>query len=237
MKTETEWVLQTLGYRLRDAALLESALTHRSAGGRNNERLEFLGDAVLNCVVARLVYREFPASPEGELSRFRASLVSGESLAVIAAELGLGEYLKLGSGELKSGGFRRKSILADGFEALLGAIYLDGGFEAAADVIERQFMPRLDRLPTAAELKDPKTRLQEALQARSLPLPVYAVESITGEPHLQHFSVSCRVESLGLKAEGEGSSRRGAEQEAAMKVLDQMEGAAKSAKRPGETAP
>jgi ribonuclease-3 len=237
LKTEAEWVLQALGYRLRDASLLEASLTHRSAGGRNNERLEFLGDAVLNCVVGRLVYREFPDSPEGELSRFRASLVSGESLAVIAAELGLGDYLRLGSGELKSGGFRRKSILADGFEALLGAIFLDGGFDAAADVIERQFLPRLDRLPTAAELKDPKTRLQEALQGRSLPLPVYAVESITGEPHLQHFRVSCRVDSLGLKAEGEGGSRRGAEQEAATKVLEQMEGALKPAKRSGESTP
>lgn len=238
MKTPAEWLQHALGYRCGDPSLLEAALTHRSAGGPNNERLEFLGDAVLNCVVARLVYREYPAAPEGELSRFRASLVSGESLAVIAAELGLGDHLKMGSGELKSGGFRRKSILADGFEALLGAIYLDGGFDAAAQVIERQFLPRLDRLPTAAELKDPKTRLQEALQARSLPLPVYAVESITGEAHNQHFLVSCRAESLGLKAEGEGASRRGAEQEAALKVLEQLGDALKLlTKRPGESKP
>ncbi len=238
MKTPAEWLQDALGYRCGDPSLLDAALTHRSAGGPNNERLEFLGDAVLNCVVARLVYREYPSAPEGELSRFRASLVSGESLAVIAAELGLGDHLKMGSGELKSGGFRRKSILADGFEALLGAIYLDGGFDAVAQVIERQFLPRLDRLPTAAELKDPKTRLQEALQARSLPLPVYAVESISGEAHNQHFLVSCRAELLGLRAEGEGASRRGAEQEAALKVLEQLGDALKQlTKRPGESKP
>ena len=236
LKTSAEWLRDALGYGCGDPSLLDAALTHRSAGGPNNERLEFLGDAVLNCVVARLVYREYPSSPEGELSRFRASLVSGESLAVIAAELGLGDHLKMGSGELKSGGFRRKSILADGFEALLGAIYLDGGFDAVADVIERQFLPRLDRLPTAAELKDPKTRLQEALQARSLPLPVYAVESISGEAHNQHFKVSCRAETLGLKADGEGASRRGAEQEAAQKVLEQLgEALQQLPKRPGES--
>ena len=143
MKTAREWLLDALGYECRDPALLEAALTHRSAGGPHNERLEFLGDAVLNCVVAMLVFREFGAADEGELSRFRASLVSGEALAVVAAEIELGEQLRLGSGELKSGGFRRKSILADALEALFGAIYLDGGFDAAAQVIERLFVPRL----------------------------------------------------------------------------------------------
>lgn len=220
MKRATEWLREALGCECRDSALLEAALTHRSAAGLNNERLEFLGDAVLNCVVAMLLYREFGAADEGELSRFRASLVSGESLATIAAEIGLGEQLRLGSGELKSGGHRRKSILADALEALFGAIYLDGGFEAAAGAIERVFSGRLGTLPTAAELKDPKTRLQEALQARGYGLPVYTVEAITGEPHQQTFHVSCRVEALDLVETATGSSRRRAEQSAAEATLE-----------------
>ena len=222
MKTASQWLRDKLGYDLRDTALLESALTHRSAGGSHNERLEFLGDAVLNCVVAKLVFDEFGSADEGDLSRFRASLVSGESLAVIAAEIDLGSQLRLGSGELKSGGFRRKSILADALEALFGAVYLDGGFEAAAGVVERLFVPRLDRLPSAAELKDPKTRLQEALQARGLPLPVYSVESITGEAHNQLFQVRCSVGSLGLKVSASGPSRRRAEQAAAQLLLNAL---------------
>ena len=224
MKTAVEWLRDTLGYECRDAALLEAALTHRSAGGPHYERLEFLGDAVLNCVVAMLVFQEFGAADEGDLSRFRASLVSGEALAVIAAEIDLGEQLRLGSGELKSGGFRRKSILADALEALFGAIYLDGGFSAASGVIERLFVPRLDRLPSAAELKDPKTRLQETLQAQGLPLPTYAVESISGEAHTQQFEVSCSVETLGLKRTASGASRRRGEQAAAQLVLAALAG-------------
>ena len=223
MKTAVEWQREALGYECRDPALLEAALTHRSAGGPHNERLEFLGDAVLNCVVAMLVFREFGAADEGDLSRFRSSLVSGEALAVIAAEIGLGDQLRLGSGELKSGGFRRKSILADTLEALFGAIYLDGGFEAAAGVIERLFIPRLDRLPSAAELKDPKTRLQEALQARGLPLPSYAVDSVSGEAHNQVFQVSCSVDALGLKTHATGASRRRAEQAAAQLMLERIQ--------------
>jgi ribonuclease-3 len=219
LKTASQWLRDKLGYECRDPALLESALTHRSAGGSHNERLEFLGDAVLNCVVAKLVFHEFATADEGDLSRFRASLVSGEALAVIAAEIDLGSQLRLGSGELKSGGFRRKSILADALEALFGAVYLDGGFDAAAGVIERLFVPRLDRLPSAAELKDPKTRLQEALQARGLPLPSYAVESISGEAHNQVFQVRCSVSSLGLKVSASGASRRRAEQAAAQLLL------------------
>ena len=196
--------------------LLEAALTHRSAGGPHYERLEFLGDAVLNCVVAMLVFREFGAADEGDLSRFRASLVSGEALAVIAAEIDLGDQLRLGSGELKSGGFRRKSILADALEALFGAIYLDGGFAAAAGVIERLFAPRLDKLAEAAELKDPKTRLQEALQARGLPLPSYVVESTSRARRIiSRSSVSCSVDALGLQVTASGASRRRAEQAAA----------------------
>jgi len=222
LKNATAWLRDALGYECRDAALLESALTHRSAGGAHNERLEFLGDAVLNCVVAMLVFREFASANEGDLSRFRASLVSGEALAVIAAEIDLGHQVRLGSGELKSGGFRRKSILADTLEALFGAIYLDGGFDAAAAVIERLFISRLDRLPSAAELKDPKTRLQEAVQAKGLALPSYVVESVTGEAHDQTFQVSCSVESLGLKAVGVGPSRRRAEQIAASEILAKL---------------
>lgn len=225
MKTAPEWLRDALGYECRDVALLEAALTHRSAGGPHYERLEFLGDAVLNCVVAMLVFREFGAADEGDLSRFRASLVSGEALAVIASEIGIGEQLHLGSGELKSGGFRRKSILADALEALFGAIYLDGGFGAASDVIERLFAPRLDKLPTAAELKDPKTRLQEALQARGLPLPSYVVEGTSGQAHNQSFEVSCSVDALGLKASASGASRRRAEQAAAQLLLNALMGA------------
>jgi ribonuclease III len=213
---------QALDYEFRDGLLLEAALTHRSAGGKHNERLEFLGDAVLNCIVAKLVFSEFGAADEGDLSRFRSSLVSGEALAVIAAEISLGDQLRLGSGELKSGGFRRKSILADTLEAVFGAIYLDGGFDAAARVIERLFIPRMDRLPTAAELKDPKTRLQEALQAQGLPLPTYAVDSIAGEAHNQQFEVSCSVESLGLRTLARGPSRRSAEQAAAQLLLNEL---------------
>lgn len=224
MKTPAQWLRDALGYECRDAALLEAALTHRSAGGPHNERLEFLGDAVLNCVVAMLVFREFAAADEGDLSRFRASLVSGEALAVLALEINLGEQLRLGSGELKSGGDRRKSILADTLEALFGAIFLDGGFDAAAQVIERLFVPRLDRLPSAAELKDPKTRLQESLQAQGLPLPCYSVESVSGEAHNQFFRVACTVEALGLKAVGSGQSRRRAEQAAATELLRVMAG-------------
>ena len=169
-----------------------------------------------------MVFREFGAADEGDLSRFRASLVSGEALAVVAVEIELGSQLRLGSGELKSGGFRRKSILADTLEALFGAIYLDGGFDAAARVIERLFVTRLDRLPSAAELKDPKTRLQETLQARGLPLPAYSVESVSGEAHNQSFQVRCSVDVLGLKALGSGPSRRSAEQAAASVLLNAL---------------
>lgn len=222
MKTAVEWLQENLGCECRDPALYEAALTHRSAGGAHNERLEFLGDAVLNCVIAMLLYREFGAANEGDLSRFRATLVSGESLAAIAAELGLGSWVRLGSGELKSGGFRRKSILADALEAVFGAIYLDGGFEAAERVIERLFAPRLHSLPSAAELKDPKTRLQESLQARGLRLPEYVMGAVTGQQHAQRFQVRCIVAALGVEATGEGGSRRAAEQSAAHNALERL---------------
>lgn len=216
------WLRGTLGHEPREVALFTAALTHRSASGRNNERLEFLGDAVVNLLVAEMLYARFPAADEGELSRRRASLVSAEPLAAIAQQLGLGDVLQLGSGELKSGGFRRQSILADAFEAVIGAVYLDSGLESARTLVARLFGPQLERLPATDALKDPKTRLQEHLQSRGHALPVYGVESVVGEPHAQHFSVRCEVAELGLATTGEGSSRRRAEQEAAQRLLDAL---------------
>jgi ribonuclease-3 len=220
LQTAAEWAGRQLGYRFRDPALLEAALTHRSASRTNYERLEFLGDSVLNFVVALLAFRTFPEAPEGDLSRYRAALVSAPSLAAVAAGLALGDQLRLGSGELKSGGFRRDSILADCLEAIVGAIYLDGGLEAAGEVVERLLGHRLRELPSAETLKDPKTRLQEALQSRGMPLPRYTLDEVGGEPHEQWFVASCEAAALGLRAVGRGSSRRRAEQEAAQKVLE-----------------
>jgi ribonuclease-3 len=214
-----EWVERETGYRCREPSLLEAALTHRSAGGPNNERLEFLGDGVLNCVVADLLYRRYPRADEGELSRLRARLVRGETLAALAVTLNVGEQLRLGPGELRSGGFRRRSILADALEAVFGAIYLDGGFEAARTAIERVIAPRLEELAGEPDLKDPKTRLQEYLQGRGLALPRYVVAAVEGESHMQRFRVICEVQALGLQGSGQGSSRRRAEQEAAQQVL------------------
>ncbi len=214
-----DWVRAALQHEPRDLALFVAALTHRSASGRNNERLEFLGDAVLNLVVAEQLYRLLPKADEGDLSRLRARVVSAEPLAEIAAELGVGDVLQLGSGELKSGGFRRESILADAFEAVVGAMYLDAGIEAARGLVERAVGSRIAALPDAADLKDPKTRLQELLQARGLPLPTYRVQSVAGEPHLQSFVVSCEVPMLSQSATGAGMSRRRAEQEAATRLL------------------
>jgi ribonuclease-3 len=209
-----------LGYTFVRPGLCEAAMTHRSAAANHNERLEFLGDSVLNCSVARLLFDAHPEADEGALSRLRASLVSGDSLAQIAGHLGLGEHLRLGAGELKSGGFRRASILADTLEALLGAIFLDSGFDAAAAAVQRIVGPRLSALPEADLLKDPKTRLQEALQAHGLALPVYTLTAVSGDPHAQSFTVLCEVPVLDLGAVGEGGSRRRAEQLAATKLLD-----------------
>jgi ribonuclease III len=214
------WVERSFGYAFAKKELCLAALTHRSAGGEHNERLEFLGDSILNCSVARLLYDAHPEADEGALSRLRATLVSGDTLALIAAELGVGEHLRLGPGELKSGGFRRASILADALEAILGAIFLDSGFDAAAAVVTRIVAARLSNLPAAEALKDSKTRLQEALQARGLALPVYTLTAVTGEPHVQAFTVTCEVPTFGLAAVGEGGSRRRAEQLAAGKLLD-----------------
>src|SRR5215470_18854391 len=209
------WVREHLGYEPREPALFRAALTHRSAAGPNNERLEFLGDAVVNLLIAHALYAAFPDADEGDLSRLRARLVSREPLAEIALVLGVGEALQLGSGELRSGGFRRQSILADALEALCGAIFLDGGLGAVEPIIARLFTERIAALPSPEALKDAKTRLQEYLQSRSLTLPRYLILGIEGEDHAQIFRVSCEVPGLALRVEGGGSSRRRAEQQAA----------------------
>jgi ribonuclease-3 len=216
------WIREKLAYEPRDTGLFVAALTHRSAAGQNNERLEFLGDAVLNLVVAEHLYIAFPQCTEGDLSRLRARIVSSEPLAEVAAELGLGDVLKLGSGELKTGGFRRKSILADALEAICGAVFLDGGLESARRVIEALFEERIAALPPPDALKDAKTLLQEFLQSRGYPLPQYVVERVEGEAHAQVFWVICEVAGLGVRAQGTGSSRRRAEQEAAGGILQQI---------------
>jgi ribonuclease-3 len=213
------WVQERLGYEPRDPALFRTALTHRSAAGPNNERLEFLGDAVLNLLIAHHLYAAFPQAAEGDLSRLRARVVSREPLAEVALALGLGETLQLGSGELSSGGFRRQSILADALEALCGAIFLDGGLSAAQPVVTRLFAARIAALPEPEALKDAKTRLQEYLQSRSLTLPHYAILAVEGEDHAQTFEVSCEVSALGQRVQGRGSSRRRAEQQAAERML------------------
>jgi ribonuclease-3 len=214
------WLQERLGCTFADPGLLARALTHRSAGPDNNERLEYLGDAVLSFVIAEMLFHRFPGASEGELSRYRASLVSGEALAALAADIGLGDQLRLGDGELKSGGQRRATILADGLEAVFGAVYLDRGLEAARAVADRLFRQPLADLPEASELKDPKTRLQEWLQGRGFVLPSYTVLEVSGEPHDQRFRVRCDVPDLAIAAEADGSSRRRAEQEAAQRVLD-----------------
>ncbi len=219
MNPAAGWLAEQLGVELSDPALLARALTHRSHGSVNNERLEYLGDAVLSFLVAEMLFLRYPDSSEGELSRFRASLVSGEALAATAATLDLGAQLLLGEGEMKSGGHRRATILADALEAMVGAIYLDQGIEVARRVAGRLFEAAIDTLPSASELKDPKTRLQEWLQGRGLPLPDYVVLEVSGEPHDQRFSVRCDVPALEISAIADGSSRRRAEQEAAQRIL------------------
>jgi ribonuclease-3 len=210
-----------LGYQFNKPALLEQALTHRSHGAPHNERLEFLGDALLNFVIARLVFQQFPALPEGDLSRLRAGLVNQQALSQIAISLSLGEHLRLGEGELKSGGFRRPSILADAFEALLGAIYLDGGIAAAEKVLTEIYRPLLSTIdPQASNSKDPKTRLQEYLQGKKMALPQYSIVSIAGEAHDQHFRVECFLSELSVHSHGEGPTRRAAEQEAAQRAYE-----------------
>jgi ribonuclease-3 len=216
------WVEAQLGYSPRDVALFLRALTHRSAGSAHNERLEFLGDAVINLVAAEFLYQQFPDADEGVLSRLRASVVSGESLARVAARAELGDVLILGAGELKTGGFRRESILADALEAVCGALYLEAGLDIARSAVRRLLGESLAECAAHAELRDAKTRLQEWLQSRGLPLPRYTVESVVGESHAQQFGVNCEIDSPAARAHGEGSSRRRAEQAAAQALLEQV---------------
>lgn len=222
----THWLSTRFGYQPLRMELFATALTHRSASSRNNERLEFLGDAVLNLLVAEHLYERFPDADEGTLSRLRSRVVSAEPLAQLAASLHLGEVLQLGGGELKTGGFRRESILADALEAVIGALFLDRGLESARQRVLPLLASLLQQLPDSADLKDPKTRLQEWLQARGEPLPDYRVLTVSGEAHEQRFVVSCRVEQRGLSSQGEGSSRRRAEQQAAAELLARLTAAA-----------
>ncbi|MCY7389135.1 MAG: ribonuclease III [Burkholderiales bacterium] len=210
---------QRLGHKFTKTLLLEQALTHRSFGPIHNERLEFLGDSVLNCCIACLIFEQFPAMQEGQLSRLRANLVNQTILAEIALGLELNNLLKLGDGEIKTGGQHRPSILGDTFEAILGAILLDANFVTASNVVRRLFESRIETLRDAKPVKDAKTELQEWLQSKHLPLPEYTVKRIEGESHRQTFHVECQVLSLGMKSTGIGSSRRVAEQDAAAQAL------------------
>lgn len=217
------WLQSVLGTVPRQPGLFLKALTHRSAQHDNNERLEFLGDAVLGLIVAEELYRRFPAADEGTLSRLRSRLVSTVPLAQIGSEIGIGSVLRLGSGELKTGGFRRESILADALEALVGAVQIDAGLDAARSLVLRLFSGHLDALQSEPELKDAKTRLQEFLQGRGEALPVYVLESAIGEPHEQVFHVRCSFRLTGaaddVVTRGTGLSRRRAEQESAARAL------------------
>jgi ribonuclease-3 len=211
-----------LDYSFKNEALLGEALTHRSAAAINNERLEFLGDGILNFIIAASLFELYPDINEGDLSRLRASLVNRDSLADIAKSLDLGQYIHLGSGELKSGGRRRDSILADAVEAILGAVYLDSGFDNCRALILRLYQDKLRNIPDIEELKDPKTRLQELLQSRQYPLPVYSVLEVSGKAHNQLFKVECSIEDLGCTTTAQGKSRRKAEQEAARLAIEEV---------------
>lgn len=211
-----------LGYEFADPALLAQALTHRSAGGLHNERFEFIGDAVLSCVVAAALFARFPQMPEGELSRARAGLVNRDMLALIAQRLEVGQHLALGEGEQRSGGATRPSIIADALEAIFGAVFLDRGYDVARDVIHAVYGDILDDPAGAVLAKDPKTTLQEWLQARKLPVPTYVVVATAGEAHAQTFAIECRIAGLSIVAAGSGSSRRAGEQSAAQHALRQI---------------
>jgi ribonuclease-3 len=213
------WSRKQLSYEFRSADLLEQALTHRSFASKNNERLEFLGDSVLGFVIADALYLQEAVADEGILTRLRATLVKRETLAEVALDIKLDTVMRLGAGETRSGTHKRQSIMADGLEAVFGAVLLDGGFEAAAQVILSLFRARLDSLPALDALKDPKTTLQEALQAEGLAVPLYEVEKEEGPPHARNFDVSCRIEARQIHTSGQGTSRRAAEQSAAAQAL------------------
>ncbi|MDR0775942.1 MAG: ribonuclease III [Azonexus sp.] len=215
----TQSIADRLGHSFADPILLRTALTHRSFGTPNNERLEFLGDGILDCVIAAALYASFPELPEGDLSRLRANLVRQDALHRLALELSLGEVLRLGEGELKSGGAERPSILADALEALFGAVYLDAGFDAAATTVLRLYAPLLDALTPGKVRKDAKTGLQEWLQGRKKPLPRYVLLDASGAAHAQSFTVACELDDPPLRTLGQGSSRRSAEQNAAEQAM------------------
>ena len=218
-----EQFLALTGYQFSQQELLEQALTHRSfSHDVNNERLEFLGDSILNLIISNHIYRRFTESDEGDLSRIRASLVKQETLAWIALEINLGDHIHLGGGELKSGGFRRASILSDALEALIGAVYLDSDYQQTETVVLDWYRELLENLDESANLRDPKTQLQEYLQARRKPLPNYKVEQTTGKSHDQVFTVGCRISDPDMQSNGQGSSRKKAEQQAARKILDKL---------------
>ncbi|WP_313954037.1 ribonuclease III [Accumulibacter sp.] len=213
---------RAFGYRFQDRELLQTALTHRSYCSPHNERLEFLGDSILNAVIARHLFERFPKLPEGDLSRLRANLVRQDSLHQHALALSLGSFLRLGEGEQKSGGHQRPSILADALEALFGAVWLDGGFATASEVIVRLYQGMVDQLTPGQEIKDAKTRLQEYLQGRRLALPQYSLTGTEGEAHAQQFRVTCVIDSMHIRSEGNGGTRRAAEQMAAARALESL---------------
>lgn len=223
MTQDLKKLCREIEHNFKNTDLLTEALRHRSLGSRNNERLEFLGDSILNFVVAEQLFTLLPEAKEGELSRLRATVVKKESLVEIAKTLDLGNYLSLGSGELKSGGFRRESILADAVEAIFGAVLKDAGFDQARNLILRLCEEKIRQTISEGPEKDAKTRLQEFLQSRRYRLPDYQVTNITGKAHQQIFSVSCSIKELNLTTQGEGRSRRVAEQQAAQNALDSIE--------------
>ncbi|WP_373766418.1 ribonuclease III [Glaesserella sp.] len=216
---QLERLQKKLGYQFANLDYLTQALTHRSAASKNNERLEFLGDSILNFAIGKALYEKFPKADEGELSRMRAALVKEQTLAVVARQFELGEYMKLGAGELKSGGYRRESILSDCVEAIIAAVYLDAGIDRAIERVHYWYQQLLNEMQPGEAQKDPKTRLQEYLQGRKLPLPTYEVIDIKGEAHNQTFKVSCKVEKVDEIFIGNGTSRRKAEQDAALQVI------------------
>jgi len=222
---------ERLQYQFRAAELLQQAVTHRSHGSVHNERLEFLGDSVLNCVVAQLLFQKYARLDEGDLSRLRANLVKQQSLSEIAERIDLSDFLRLGEGEMKSGGFRRPSILADTLEAVFGAVFVDGGFDGAREVIGRLFEPILKTVDPRTLGKDSKTLLQEYLQAKRLPLPVYTVVETRGAAHAQEFEVECSIPKLEVSVRGSGRSRRGAEQSAAKLALESAQAVAQALRR------
>ena len=221
---ELQSLCQALGHVFAEQDLLAEALRHRSMRGKNNERLEFLGDSLVNCIIAAALFAQFPSAKEGQLSRLRAHLVRGETLAELAHEFHLGDHLTLGAGESKSGGRHRQSLLADALEAVVAAIYLDAGFDTTQSCVLAWFASRLANISLDAPLKDPKTCLQEYLQAKHLPLPEYHIHTISGADHAQEFAVRCEVPGLAIRTQGQGSSRRKAEQAAAAAFLEKLEG-------------